>query len=56
MFSFTGAGNNWAKGHYTEGAELADDAMVQIRKTIEGCESVQAVEVRWQCQLPLILF
>merc|ERR1712048_511545 len=23
----SGAGNNWAKGHYTEGAELIDDVM-----------------------------
>ena len=24
VFGQTGAGNNWAKGHYTEGAELID--------------------------------
>ena len=24
MFGQSGAGNNWAKGHYTEGAELVD--------------------------------
>ena len=29
VFGQTGAGNNWAKGHYTEGAELIDS--VQLR-------------------------
>ena len=24
VFGASGAGNNWAKGHYTEGAEIAD--------------------------------
>ena len=24
VFGQAGAGNNWAKGHYTEGAELVD--------------------------------
>jgi tubulin beta len=24
VFDQSGAGNNWAKGHYTEGAELID--------------------------------
>ena len=24
VFGHSGAGNNWAKGHYTEGAELVD--------------------------------
>ena len=24
VFGQSGAGNNWAKGHYTEGAELVD--------------------------------
>ena len=24
IFGQSGAGNNWAKGHYTEGAELID--------------------------------
>lgn len=24
IYSQNGAGNNWAKGHYTEGAELLD--------------------------------
>merc|ERR1712028_101048 len=28
----TGAGNNWAKGHYTEGAELIDSVLDVVRK------------------------
>jgi tubulin beta len=27
VFGQTGAGNNWAKGHYTEGAELIDSVL-----------------------------
>ncbi|XP_053271032.1 tubulin beta chain-like isoform X9 [Pleuronectes platessa] len=27
VFGQSGAGNNWAKGHYTEGAELADSVL-----------------------------
>jgi hypothetical protein len=27
VFSQSGAGNNWAKGHYTEGAELIDSVL-----------------------------
>ncbi|NXT06812.1 TBB4B protein, partial [Prunella fulvescens] len=27
VFGQSGAGNNWAKGHYTEGAELVDSVL-----------------------------
>ena len=27
VFGQSGAGNNWAKGHYTEGAELVDNVL-----------------------------
>ena len=27
VFGASGAGNNWAKGHYTEGAELIDEVV-----------------------------
>lgn len=36
VFGQSGAGNNWAKGHYTEGAELVDSVMDVIRKESEG--------------------
>lgn len=41
VFGQTGAGNNWAKGHYTEGAELVDSVMDVIRKESENCDCLQ---------------
>merc|ERR1711936_728395 len=32
VFGQSGAGNNWAKGHYTEGAELVDSVLDVIRR------------------------
>lgn len=32
VFGQSGAGNNWAKGHYTEGAELVDSVLDVLRK------------------------
>jgi tubulin beta len=32
VFGQSGAGNNWAKGHYTEGAELVDAVLDVVRK------------------------
>ncbi|EEP81078.1 tubulin beta chain [Uncinocarpus reesii 1704] len=32
VFGQSGAGNNWAKGHYTEGAELVDQVIDVIRE------------------------
>ncbi|MFS7908222.1 putative purine-nucleoside phosphorylase [Helianthus anomalus] len=31
VFGQSGAGNNWAKGHYTEGAELIDSVLDVVR-------------------------
>ena len=36
-----GAGNNWAKGHYTEGAELVDSVLDVVRKEAESCDCLQ---------------
>merc|ERR1719219_245398 len=38
VFGQSGAGNNWAKGHYTEGAELVDSVIDVVRKvtTLRG--------------------
>lgn len=44
VFGQSGAGNNWAKGHYTEGAELVDSVLDVVRKEAEGCDCLQ---VRW---------
>jgi tubulin beta len=41
----SGAGNNWAKGHYTEGAELIDDVMDATRKLAEDCSQLQGFQV-----------
>ncbi|NXH00054.1 TBB4 protein, partial [Loxia leucoptera] len=36
IFGQSGAGNNWAKGHYTEGAELVDSVLDVVRKEGEN--------------------
>jgi tubulin beta len=41
----SGAGNNWAKGHYTEGAELVDGIMDVCRKEAEGCDMLQGFQI-----------
>jgi len=41
----SGAGNNWAKGHYTEGAELVDAIMDVVRKEAEGCDMLQGFQI-----------
>ncbi|KAK7863210.1 hypothetical protein R5R35_003460 [Gryllus longicercus] len=41
----SGAGNNWAKGHYTEGAELVDAVLDVVRKEAEGCECLQGFQL-----------
>lgn len=41
VFGQNGAGNNWAKGHYTEGAELIDSVLDVVRKEAENCDCLQ---------------
>ncbi|KAL1925331.1 beta-tubulin family protein [Calcarisporiella thermophila] len=41
----SGAGNNWAKGHYTEGAELIDAVLDVVRKEAEGCDCLQGFQI-----------
>merc|ERR1719299_264701 len=45
VFGQTGAGNNWAKGHYTEGAELIDSVLDVVRKESESCDCLQGFQV-----------
>lgn len=45
VFGSTGAGNNWAKGHYTDGAELIDNVIDVVRKEAELCECLQGFQV-----------
>ncbi|KAF7124364.1 hypothetical protein RHSIM_Rhsim12G0138700 [Rhododendron simsii] len=42
VFGQSGAGNNWAKGHYTEGAELIDSVLDVVRREAESCDCLQA--------------
>ena len=41
VFGQSGAGNNFAKGHYTEGAELIDSVLDVVRKEVENCDCLQ---------------
>lgn len=45
IFGQTGAGNNWAKGHYTEGAELIDSVLDVVRKEAESCDCLQGLSL-----------
>ena len=45
VFGQSGAGNNWAKGHYTEGAELVDSVMDVVRKEAESCDTLQGFQI-----------
>lgn len=45
VYGANGAGNNWAKGHYTEGAELVDQAMDVIRREAESCDCLQGFQL-----------
>jgi len=45
VFGQNGAGNNWAKGHYTEGAELIETALDCVRKNVEACELFQGFQL-----------
>ncbi|EGG13513.1 beta tubulin [Cavenderia fasciculata] len=41
----SGAGNNWAKGHYTEGVELVDEVLEVVRQEAENCDCLQGFQV-----------
>jgi tubulin beta len=45
VFGQTGAGNNWAKGHYTEGAELIDSVLDVVRKEAESTDCLQGFQI-----------
>ncbi|KAJ1981911.1 Tubulin beta chain (Beta tubulin) [Dimargaris verticillata] len=40
----TGAGNNWATGYYTEGAELIESVLDVVRLEAERCDSLQGFQ------------
>ena len=45
VFGQSGAGNNWAKGHYTEGAKLIDSVLDVVRKEAETSDCLQGFQV-----------
>merc|ERR1711972_170275 len=44
-FGNNGAGNNWAKGHYTEGAELVESVLDRVRLEVEQCDAPQGFQI-----------
>ncbi|XP_067005311.2 tubulin beta-1 chain isoform X2 [Anabrus simplex] len=45
IYGQNGASNNWAKGHYTDGAELVDAVLDVIRKECESCDCLQGFQL-----------
>ncbi|XP_069104157.1 tubulin beta-2 chain-like [Argopecten irradians] len=45
VFGQSGAGNIWAKGHYTEGAELVEEVVDVIRKEADNCDCLQGFQL-----------
>lgn len=45
IFAQNGAGNNWAKGHYTEGAELIEEVLDVVRKEAENSDLLQGFQL-----------
>jgi hypothetical protein len=43
VFGQSGVGKNWARGHYTEGAELIDSVLDVVRKEAENCDCLQGI-------------
>ena len=56
IFGQSSAGNVWAKGHYTEGAELVDSVLDVVRREAEGCDSykVSKSPILWVVVLVLV--
>nr|CDS28126.1 beta tubulin [Hymenolepis microstoma] len=45
IFGQSGAGNNWARGYYTEGGELIDQVLDVIRKHAESSNCLQGFQM-----------
>lgn len=45
IYGDSGAGNNWAKGHYTEGAELLESVLDVLRRETETCDCLQGFQL-----------
>lgn len=44
IYGQSGAGNNWAKGFYTEGAELVETILDVVRKEAENSDALQGFQ------------
>lgn len=45
LFGQSGAGNCWAKGYYTDGAEVIDGVLDVIRREAESCDCLQGFQL-----------
>jgi tubulin beta len=45
VFGQSRAGNNWAKGHFNERAELVDSVLDVVRKEYEKCDCLQGFQL-----------
>lgn len=45
IYGQNGASNNWAKGHYTEGAEIMEAILDVVRKDVENCDCFQGLQM-----------
>jgi hypothetical protein len=43
VYGRSDVGNNWAKGHYIEGAELIDAVLDVVRKETVNCDYLQGM-------------
>ncbi|CAF3752924.1 unnamed protein product [Rotaria sordida] len=45
VFGTSGAGNNWAKGYYGEGAEIIDYMLDTVRREVENTDCLQGFQI-----------
>ncbi|XP_032231891.2 tubulin beta chain isoform X2 [Nematostella vectensis] len=45
IFGEGGAGNNWAKGFYTNGSNLLEQVLESMRKEAEDCDAIQGFQL-----------
>jgi len=45
VYGHNSAGNNWAKGHYSEGSEIIDQVLEVIRRELEACDCPQGFQL-----------
>ena len=45
IYGTNGAGNNWAKGHYTDGTDLLESLLDTIHREVEACDVLQGFQL-----------